>query len=255
MAPDAAGDRTQQLLDALSSPVRREILWLVWERELTAGEIAASFALTAPTISSHLGVLRESGLVTMTRDGTFRRYRARQDEVRSLRGLIRPGAAPGGRRAEPEGGPTPPLACAAVVEVDAACSPSDGFRAFTEPALYTRWAGVPVSIVDGRFSTTMEWGLEVRGRYDLVVPPRLIVLRWDFADGDVPLPGATQRGYLEVTPSDLGCRVVVTQLAEDDETAHRMRRAWLMMLGRFRDHVVDALEPARTMPLRATRPR
>ena len=31
----------QRLLDALSSPVRREILWLVWDRELAAGDIAA----------------------------------------------------------------------------------------------------------------------------------------------------------------------------------------------------------------------
>jgi len=54
----------QKVLSALASPVRREILALIWDRDLPAGEIAAAFEVTAPTISQHLGVLREAGLVT-----------------------------------------------------------------------------------------------------------------------------------------------------------------------------------------------
>ena len=54
----------QRVIVALGSPVRREILGLIWERELPAGEIAAAFAVTKPTISQHLAVLREAGLVT-----------------------------------------------------------------------------------------------------------------------------------------------------------------------------------------------
>ena len=41
----------QVVLDAVSSPIRREILWLVWDDELAAGEIAAAFEVTAPTLS------------------------------------------------------------------------------------------------------------------------------------------------------------------------------------------------------------
>ena len=66
------------MLSALSSPVRREILALIWDRDLPAGEIAAAFRVTAPTISQHLAVLRDAGLVTMEVDGNFRRYRARR---------------------------------------------------------------------------------------------------------------------------------------------------------------------------------
>ena len=78
----------QKVLGALTSPVRREILALIWDRELPAGEVAAAFAVTKPTISQHLAVLREAGLVTATRAGTSRRYRARPDALRGLRAAL-----------------------------------------------------------------------------------------------------------------------------------------------------------------------
>ena len=68
----------QKVLAALTSPVRREILGLIWDRELSAGEIAAAFPVTKPTISQHLAVLREAGLAESTAVGTSRRYRARR---------------------------------------------------------------------------------------------------------------------------------------------------------------------------------
>src|SRR4051812_16309975 len=78
----------QKVLAALTSPVRREILGLVWDDELPAGDIATAFALTGATISEHLSVLRDAGLVTMTATGTFRRYRARQDVLRGLHAAL-----------------------------------------------------------------------------------------------------------------------------------------------------------------------
>src|SRR6185437_130271 len=67
------------VLGALRAPARREILGLIWQRELPAGEIAAAFSLSAATISEHLAVLRRAGLIEMTRVGTSRRYRARPE--------------------------------------------------------------------------------------------------------------------------------------------------------------------------------
>src|SRR6478609_9671718 len=78
----------QRVLAALSSPVRREILTLIWDRELPAGEIAAAFDVTPPTVSQHLTVLRRADLVTMTAQGNFRRYRARQDVLRSIHSVL-----------------------------------------------------------------------------------------------------------------------------------------------------------------------
>ncbi len=74
----------QVLLDAVASPIRREILWLTWDAELTVGEIGAAFEISGPTLSSHLATLRDAELVTMRVDGNFRRYRCDQDAVRAL---------------------------------------------------------------------------------------------------------------------------------------------------------------------------
>ena len=72
-------------LKALAEPRRREIVRLVWGRELPATAIADHFGdVTRPAISQHLGVLKEAGLVSERRDGTRRLYHARQDEMRAL---------------------------------------------------------------------------------------------------------------------------------------------------------------------------
>lgn len=68
-------------LRALAEPRRRDILRLVWGRELPAGAIAAHFAVTRPAISQHLAVLKEAGLVAERRDGTRRLYRARPERL------------------------------------------------------------------------------------------------------------------------------------------------------------------------------
>ena len=69
---------------ALRSRTRREILARIWDRDLSAGEIAATFALTGATISEHLAVLRRAGLVEMTKVGTSRRYRAKPAALAGL---------------------------------------------------------------------------------------------------------------------------------------------------------------------------
>lgn len=72
-------------LKALAEPRRREILRLVWSRELPAGSIAARFDVTRPAISQHLRILKDSGLLAERRDGTRRLYRARPEAVEHLR--------------------------------------------------------------------------------------------------------------------------------------------------------------------------
>lgn len=71
-------------LRALVEPRRREILALVRDRELSSGEIAHHFPVTAPAISQHLGVLREAGLVVERRVSTRRLYRARPEGLREV---------------------------------------------------------------------------------------------------------------------------------------------------------------------------
>jgi DNA-binding transcriptional ArsR family regulator len=78
----------QATLNALAEPRRREILDLVRERELAAGEIAAEFDITRPAISQHLGVLKQAGLLHERREGTKRLYRARPEGLADLRDFL-----------------------------------------------------------------------------------------------------------------------------------------------------------------------
>lgn len=58
----------------LADPTRRRILDLLRERPQTSGELAAQFDVAWPTISRHLAVLREAGLVTVERQGATMLY-------------------------------------------------------------------------------------------------------------------------------------------------------------------------------------
>ena len=79
----------QGVIEAIAEPRRREILRLVRDAELPAGEIASRFGdVTRPAISQHLGVLKEAGLVSERRDGTRRLYRARPEGLASLREFL-----------------------------------------------------------------------------------------------------------------------------------------------------------------------
>lgn len=54
---------------ALADPSRRRILELLSEGDLSAGEIAAHFDMAKPSVSHHLSILRDAGLVTDERHG------------------------------------------------------------------------------------------------------------------------------------------------------------------------------------------
>jgi DNA-binding transcriptional ArsR family regulator len=75
-------------LRAIAEPRRRRILQLVWERELSSGEIASNFEVSRPAISQHLGVLREAGLVDERRNGTQRLYRTRPQGLAELKAFL-----------------------------------------------------------------------------------------------------------------------------------------------------------------------
>ncbi|MCB0608259.1 MAG: winged helix-turn-helix transcriptional regulator [Lewinellaceae bacterium] len=59
---------------ALNDPTRREILKLLQEKDLTAGEIADAFDISKPSISHHLDLLKQAGLVTAEKQGQFVLY-------------------------------------------------------------------------------------------------------------------------------------------------------------------------------------
>lgn len=72
-------------LKAVAEPNRRRILTLVRDGELSAGEIASHFDISAPAISQHLKVLKEAGLVEERRNGTQRLYSVRPEGFEDVR--------------------------------------------------------------------------------------------------------------------------------------------------------------------------
>jgi DNA-binding transcriptional ArsR family regulator len=76
-----------ELLRALSHPARRRILTVAAAGPVSAGMLAEALGLANATTSEHLKVLRKTGLVTMTVQGTWRLYetdRARVAEAAAL---------------------------------------------------------------------------------------------------------------------------------------------------------------------------
>lgn len=75
-------------LRAIASPRRREILRLVWDQELSSGEIAAHFDVSWPAISQNLRVLEDAGLVRCHRRQTTRLYRADRAKLGPLKSVL-----------------------------------------------------------------------------------------------------------------------------------------------------------------------
>jgi DNA-binding transcriptional ArsR family regulator len=75
-------------LRAIAAEPRRQILTLVRDDELSAGEIASHFDVTRPAVSQHLNVLKEAGLVSERRNGTRRLYRARPEGLAELKEFL-----------------------------------------------------------------------------------------------------------------------------------------------------------------------
>ena len=75
-------------LQVIAAPRRQQILRLVWDRELSAGEIAAAFEVSWSAISQHLTILRAAGFLDERRAGTSRIYRTNQAGLGPLRTVI-----------------------------------------------------------------------------------------------------------------------------------------------------------------------
>jgi DNA-binding transcriptional ArsR family regulator len=75
-------------LQVVAAPRRVRILELVWDRELSAGEIAAEFDVSWSAVSQHLTVLRRAGYLEERREGTSRYYRADREALGPLRAVV-----------------------------------------------------------------------------------------------------------------------------------------------------------------------
>src|ERR1700681_4713295 len=75
---------TSDAFNAVAEPRRREILNYLALQECPVGEIVATLGLEQPSVSKHLGVLRDVGLVYVRRDGRRMLYRTNAEAIRPL---------------------------------------------------------------------------------------------------------------------------------------------------------------------------
>ena len=86
----AQAESVAGLLKALADPVRLRLMSLIaGSDEACVCELTAPFELSQPTISHHLRVLKEAGMVDAERRGTWVYYRARREALEAVGGLFR----------------------------------------------------------------------------------------------------------------------------------------------------------------------
>lgn len=78
-----------KIFQALSSTVRRKILALLSATDMTAGDIADRFDISKPSVSKHLSVLENAGLIEGEKKGQFIHYRLVQENLaNTLNGFV-----------------------------------------------------------------------------------------------------------------------------------------------------------------------
>jgi len=75
---------TSDVFNAVAEPRRREILGLLVVKELPVGDIVTLIKLDQPSVSKHLRVLRDVGLVHVRRNGRHKLYRTNAQGIRPL---------------------------------------------------------------------------------------------------------------------------------------------------------------------------
>jgi DNA-binding transcriptional ArsR family regulator/uncharacterized protein YndB with AHSA1/START domain len=240
------------LLRAVAHPIRREILWLTWDRAVQAGEIAARFAVAAPTVSQHLRILRDAGLVSVERSGTTRRYRARTDRLAALAPLLAPhnrtdkwdpGRVPQATGQGDQVEATARVGNILTFVIHVATPADEAFTYWTDPDRMATWLGSDVTCdatEGGVFAVTLDEGPTLRGIFEVLARPRFIRFRWDFDHDQVPLP-PTDTGPASIlfTPAGRGTRVDVEQVVYGPAApaAAFLAAAWPHSLGRLRQAI------------------
>jgi DNA-binding transcriptional ArsR family regulator len=80
----------RSIFDVLAEPHRRQILELLREGERAAGELVDRLGIAQPTVSKHLKLLRDHGLVSVRQDAQRRVYRLRAEPLRELETWLAP---------------------------------------------------------------------------------------------------------------------------------------------------------------------
>lgn len=82
------GQSRDEVFRALGDPTRRRILRLLNDGEMSAGEIARLFEISAPSMSHHFNVLKQAGLIEARRDGQQIYYSLNTTVVQDILAMV-----------------------------------------------------------------------------------------------------------------------------------------------------------------------
>ena len=182
-------------LRVIASTRRLQILRLVWDTELSAGQIAAEFDVTWGAVSQHLTVLKGAGLLSERRDGNSRFYLADKAALGTLRAIVeyqwrsslnRLTEAAEAEQREKGQQMTSSDVFEVSVHIDAA--PETVFGFFTDPTRYTQRMGQESTIEavpGGVYRARMRDGVEASGQFVEIDPPQRVVFTWGEGDAVV----------------------------------------------------------------------
>ena len=86
----AKAGRTDIVFAALANPTRRDILDMLLDGERTVVSLAERFDMARPSVSEHLKVLRDCGLVAENKNGRFRHYRVNPVPLQQISAWLSP---------------------------------------------------------------------------------------------------------------------------------------------------------------------
>ncbi|HUV29447.1 MAG TPA: metalloregulator ArsR/SmtB family transcription factor [Anaerolineales bacterium] len=81
MKSESRATSSVEFAKALADPTRQEIMTLICCRELNVGDIVDAVGVRQPTVSHHLAILRNAGLVTLRNEGKHTYYALNQGRV------------------------------------------------------------------------------------------------------------------------------------------------------------------------------
>lgn len=227
-------DDLDRVLRALSHHIRREILWLVWERPLPAGALADHFDVAPATVSQHLKTLHTAGLVEVIREGTWRYYKTRREVVQKLRGGLPASDAWPARRDEGQAVARRGT-CQLEARIRLTATPQQVFDAWTVPEEMT-WAGEDPhvqAVPGGTFDFVSPFGGRVQGVYEQVAAPSFLLFHWDFSDGGPPLPLGQNLTLVTLSPAAEGTELHMLQWVYEESLVPVLERVMGVMLERL----------------------
>ena len=223
----------QQAIRALANPIRRRIMELLREGEMSVNALADQFDVARPGVSRHLRVLREAGLVTFRSDHKARLYSLDPGEMDRFRREFDADFRDFWR---PQGSETQQVLPEAVesdlqqaFEISIAAElPVRRERAYayvTEDALFSQWVGEDARSdprVGGTITATSAFGGRLVAEFCALVPHELLVLRVL-----EPLDPQANLYTIAFEPvADAATRVTLRHFVRDEGVANLVRMAW-----------------------------